>query len=683
MKNFRFTQITSGYGIIIVLLSFILLLMNSQISYAATCSITSDETINTTYISDNSCTAITIAGDLTIIWDGTDPSDSTMKVPIDLSGGTFTVSSGTVTFSGPAVLGNSDTLTISSGATVTHTSEDPIGVAITVGTLNVEGSIDVTGMGCGGGTGNIRTPQDGEGPDTTSGTCTTSTSGYGIRSGRGAGHGAQGGGIAGDTESGGIEYDDEEMPSLLGSGGGGGKYTSDDGSAGGGIIRFQVHNTLTLSGSIVADATQLDPDDYSSCFTKSGGGGSGGTIYIHAGQIDGSGTMTAKGSPGTACAYDVYGLNKCGGGGAGGRVAIYYGSSGSFDTGTIDVSGGVGGNKYRCRAGTLQSSGHSGSDGTTYVEQACSSNSDCTPYGCDPGTHTCSESCTGNGECDTANAYICDTDASACIAGTACSDASACDGYACDGGLGLCMISCTSDEMCDVPSTYTCNVDGDCEIGATTCGSDSDCSGYDCRTVSATGTDHCMTSCGADTDCNFGEGYTCSGGTCTLRSDYCDSHDDCTPYGCDFGPSTCKSSCTSDLDCNFGSGAYCDTTNSICTEGTPCTTAADCGGYRCGMGTSTCMRSCNHDTSNPDAECFTQAGYSCDTDSSSATYNTCVLGLVGDGTACSTNRDCKDYGGYRCDVYRSLCYTSCESDTQCRSGGRTSPYSCVLGACTR
>ena len=187
MRNFILVRILSAFGVISILSLFLLLLMQSQNSFATTCSITSDTTINTSYISTNGCTNIDISGTTTITWDGTDPSDSTIKVPIDLSGGTYTVSSGTVTFSGEAHLGDSDTLTISSGATVTHTAEDPIGVAISVGTLNVEGTIDVTGKGCGPGIGaNTRyTVTSGEGPDETTGICTDLTSGYGLGGARG------------------------------------------------------------------------------------------------------------------------------------------------------------------------------------------------------------------------------------------------------------------------------------------------------------------------------------------------------------------------------------------------------------------------------------------------------------------------------------------------------------------
>jgi hypothetical protein len=111
-----------------------------------------------------------------------------------------------------------------------------------------------------------------------------------------------------------------------------GSYT---GGKGGGVVVFDVTDDLILDGEIL-------------CNGKSGSGGragsgAGGSIYIKAGHMTGTGILSVKGG-------DVTGSSTClGGGGAGGRIAIHY--SNNTYTGKTDAFGGKG---YECGgAGTV------------------------------------------------------------------------------------------------------------------------------------------------------------------------------------------------------------------------------------------------------------------------------------------------------------------------------------------
>jgi RHS repeat-associated protein len=129
--------------------------------------------------------------------------------------------------------------------------------------------------------------------------------------GHGAGHGGAGGGQAVGY---GLAYGSADEPVDLGSAGGG-LQDGGLGGAGGGAIRLQVTGTLALDGRISADATAPTVAWYP-------GGGAGGSIWVTAGRLAGSGTLQANGSAG--------GLHSTGGGGGGGRIAVYYGADGGF-----------------------------------------------------------------------------------------------------------------------------------------------------------------------------------------------------------------------------------------------------------------------------------------------------------------------------------------------------------------
>jgi hypothetical protein len=96
-------------------------------------------------------------------------------------------------------------------------------------------------------------------------------------------------------------------PTTLGSGGGGSA-----GRAGGGAVYIAVGGTATVNGVISANADTTSGNYYY--------GGAGGSVFLHAGTVAGSGTLRANGSG------DAY--ESCGGGG--GHVALILTNSTSF-----------------------------------------------------------------------------------------------------------------------------------------------------------------------------------------------------------------------------------------------------------------------------------------------------------------------------------------------------------------
>jgi predicted outer membrane repeat protein len=105
-------------------------------------------------------------------------------------------------------------------------------------------------------------------------------------------------------------------PVTLGSGGGGAS-----GRAGGGAVYVTVGGTATVQGVISANAdTTAGNYDY---------GGSGGSVFLRAGVVAGSGTLRANGS----------GTGHESGGGGGGRVALIVTNSTSFGSLTLTAYG--------------------------------------------------------------------------------------------------------------------------------------------------------------------------------------------------------------------------------------------------------------------------------------------------------------------------------------------------------
>ncbi|MEA3515140.1 MAG: hypothetical protein U9R34_06685 [Nanoarchaeota archaeon] len=201
------------------------------------------------------------------------------------------------------------------GGTVTHSSNTNAQVNwlnMTVANLTIEsgGSIDVTKKGYSNSNG------PGQGID-------------GSYPG-GGGYGGNGGDGSG-TAVGGSSYGSLTQPVDLGSGSGGNNvYNKYVDGHGGGAVKLDVSGTLIIDGSIIANGGK----GYTPANWGVTSGGSGGSIWIDAGTLSGSGSIKSNGGSGGSTG------SQTGSGGGGGRIAIYFTSS-SF-SGVTTVYGGSG-----------------------------------------------------------------------------------------------------------------------------------------------------------------------------------------------------------------------------------------------------------------------------------------------------------------------------------------------------
>lgn len=147
--------------------------------------------------------------------------------------------------------------------------------------------------------------------------------------GSGAGHGGLGGGSATGAVGGG-SYGSVLEPVSMGSQGGAGSGGS--GAAGGGAIRLLVGGTLTVEGRLTAEGHGAGRDNT--------GGGSGGSLWLQAAALEGTGTISVNGGAGEWVE---------GGGAGGGRIAIY--TTADRFAGTLSAKGG--GGRERGGAGTI------------------------------------------------------------------------------------------------------------------------------------------------------------------------------------------------------------------------------------------------------------------------------------------------------------------------------------------
>ncbi len=143
--------------------------------------------------------------------------------------------------------------------------------------------------------------------------------GWGANGGGGGGGGHGGiGGQGRDAGAGvgasGIEHDQANIhqPTALGSGGGGGAGSTTPavggaGGDGGGAIKLTISETFNNDGAVTANG-EHGSTPTSSSNAGGGGGGSGGSIWISAGSITGSGTIGAIGGSG----LDVNMINRGG-----------------------------------------------------------------------------------------------------------------------------------------------------------------------------------------------------------------------------------------------------------------------------------------------------------------------------------------------------------------------------------
>ncbi|MFZ2192614.1 MAG: fibronectin type III domain-containing protein, partial [Candidatus Moraniibacteriota bacterium] len=245
-------------------------------------------------------------------------------------------------------------VTINNGGILTHSNNTTartyyLDLTIANLTINSGGYINIDGKGKTGGAGG--------GINTAGSSGNTSGAGGGaggvsaVTAGGGGGGGYGGvGGVGYTVTTGGIENDQANIhqPIALGSGGGGGAgdsyyYTGGAGGTGGGAVKLNISGTLTLNsggyitanGSAGSNGTGACP--YLCGYSGGGGAGSGGSIWIQAGTITGTGTIRANGGTGGSG-----GNGNAGGGGSGGRIALFNMSTQTLPSITPTVTGGTG-----------------------------------------------------------------------------------------------------------------------------------------------------------------------------------------------------------------------------------------------------------------------------------------------------------------------------------------------------
>jgi len=121
-------------------------------------------------------------------------------------------------------------------------------------------------------------------------------------------------------------YGSATAPIDLGSGGGT-RCCNAVGGAGGGAVRLLVTGTLTNNGIISANGVAA----YGG-LGSAAGGGAGGSVYVVANTLAGSGSIAANGGAGGE------------GAGGGGRIALFYVTNNGFNQNSITAEGGQGNN---------------------------------------------------------------------------------------------------------------------------------------------------------------------------------------------------------------------------------------------------------------------------------------------------------------------------------------------------
>ena len=168
--------------------------------------------------------------------------------------------------------------------------------------------------------------------------------------GGGAGHGGTGGDAGWDIYVlGGKAYGSAKQPTTIGSGGGGSGTIS---SYGGGAIKIVATGAVRVDGTVSATA----PDMVLNYYWRSGA--AGGSVWIQADTLAGTGSIVADGGRPTA-----YGWAH--GGGGGGRIALYM-TTDSF-AGSVHAYGGAQGYSPGYRSGY-------GSAGTIYKKLTAETN---------------------------------------------------------------------------------------------------------------------------------------------------------------------------------------------------------------------------------------------------------------------------------------------------------------------
>jgi hypothetical protein len=266
---------------------------------------------------------------------------------LTISNGTLKLVRGARLLPSPTINATNATITGDSsytldGSNITLTSSNIFGERVTVlGTNLTVGSasrINLNGGGQKGGRGckdidYVGSAGQGKGEDGNGAACLN------LRPGGGGGYGGTGGngfstlGPTDPVSSGGIAYGNPMAPTDLGSGGGKSVVSTLAGNIavaggnGGGALKIGVSGTLTNNGIISANGS------VGGTGSRGAGGGSGGSVFVSAGTLSGTGTFRAIGGNGGA---------NGGGGGGGGRIVAYYNST-TFPVGNLICTRGTGG----------------------------------------------------------------------------------------------------------------------------------------------------------------------------------------------------------------------------------------------------------------------------------------------------------------------------------------------------
>jgi hypothetical protein len=244
-----------------------------------------------------------------------------------------------------------DAFVVHPGHTVSWTPGVPITVRARY--VSIEGRLDGTAAGYGGGTSTMGTGA-GPGGGGVGGMFTGDRRGAG-----GGGHGGAGG-SGGSGGAGGAAYSDAtgSATNEMGSGGG---YSFTDGGRGGGAITIE-GQLVRIAG--VVDVAGRGPMGSATCCHCPGAGGGGG-VLVRGHDVVVSGSLQARGGVGGGS-----GTGSCGGvaphgggGGGGGRIKIF-GDAALDVTATFDVAGGGGG--FASHA-ISSSRGSPGEMGTTHT----------------------------------------------------------------------------------------------------------------------------------------------------------------------------------------------------------------------------------------------------------------------------------------------------------------------------
>jgi hypothetical protein len=156
-------------------------------------------------------------------------------------------------------------------------------------------------------------------------------------------------------------FDNPFAPTLAGNGGSGGDDV-DYGANGGGVVRIAAPKaSVRIEGRIDADGNGLE-HGFGEGDTGGAGAGAGGSIYLTAKSLAGSGQLSADGG-----GYCLPCFNGFGGMGGGGRIALIYGEDGEW-SGSAHAHGGVD-EQYSGDGGDDEYFAGTGGAGTLFTQQ--------------------------------------------------------------------------------------------------------------------------------------------------------------------------------------------------------------------------------------------------------------------------------------------------------------------------